>query len=221
MKLFSDFTARSVMILAFLGGLTSCDGMFDGLYDDEVPKTETEMSNGQFSINASSYSQWVYINLHDMSIKNVNITTDSTTGEANFEEPADWDIAIHKFNLKTNGGSAIETEYTSISDLKDAGCLPDSTFKTDTWYDSKVIIDLSGMMSGNIKYCPSYVNDVVARWITSTGMPPTYTTSDRVYVIRLKDDTEAAIHFDAYMDNDGTKGFITCSYEYPLTFNQK
>lgn len=220
MKLLLKIAAGSLLALSVLCELTSCDGMFDGLYDDEVPKTETEMTTGQFSINASSYSQWVYINLHDMSVKNVDITTDSITGEANFAEPEDWDIAIHKFNLKTNSGSAIETEYTSIDDLKAAGSLPDSTFKPDTWYDQKVIIDLSGMMSGNIKYCPSYVNDVVARWITSSGMPPTYTTSDKVYVVRLKDGTDAAIHFDTYMDNDGTKGYITCSYEYPLTFKQ-
>ena len=102
--------------------------------------------------------------------------------------------------------------------MKKAGQLPDSTFLPDTWYDKKVITDLSGMMSGNIKSCPSYVNDVVGRWITSSGMPPTYTTSDKVYVIRLSDDSYAAIHFDSYMDNEGTKGYITCSYEYPLKF---
>ena len=209
------------MTLAMLNGLTSCDGMFDGLYDTEVPKTETAISSKQFSVNASSYSQWVYINLHDMSINNIDITTDSTTGEANFEEPEKWDIAIHKFNLKTNNGSAIETEFYDIDELKASGSLPDSTFRPDTWYDSKVIIDLSGMMSGNIKYCPSNVNDVVGRWITSSGMPPTYTTTDKVYVIRLNDGTDVAIHFDSYMDNDGTKGYITCSYEYPLTFDQK
>lgn len=201
-----------------LVSFTSCDGVFNNLYDDEVPSVQTGMSVGKLSINASEYSQWVYINFHNRTIENIDITTDSVTGVANFTEPEEWDIAIHKFQVKTNNGTAIETEYTSIADLKSAGKLPDVSFAPDTWYEEKVIIDLSGMMSGNIKYCASYVNDVIDNWITSSGMPPTYTTSDKVYVVRFADGSDVAIHFDSYMNNDGTKGFITCSYEYPLTF---
>ncbi len=209
---------RLLLALPLSAGMTSCDGMFDGIYDDEVPAVETGMQFGQLTVDATSYGQWVYIDFHNKTIQNVDITTDSVSGTANFIEPDEWDIAIHRFQVKTNNGSAIETVYASIDDLKKAGHLPDSTFLPDTWYDKKVITDLSGMMSGNIKYCPSYVNDVVGRWITSSGMPPTYTTSDKVYVIRLSDDSYAAIHFDSYMDNEGTKGYITCSYEYPLKF---
>jgi len=209
---------RLLLALPLSAGITSCDGMFDGIYDDEVPAVETGMQFGQLTVDATSYGQWVYIDFHNKTIQNVDITTDSVSGAANFTEPDEWDIAIHRFQVKTNNGSAIETVYASIDNLKKAGQLPDSTFLPDTWYDKKVITDLSGMMSGNIKYCPSYVNDVVGRWITSSGMPPTYTTSDKVYVIRLSDDSYAAIHFDSYMDNEGTKGYITCSYEYPLKF---
>lgn len=198
--------------------LTSCDGMFEGLYDDEVPTVKSGMESGQLSINASSYSQWVYINFHDKSFVNVDIVTDSVTGKTSIDEPKEWDIAIHKFQVKTNNGSAIETEYTKLADLKAAKQLPDSTFKPDTWYENNVIVDLSGMMSGNIKYCSSNINDVVGRWISSSGMPPTYTTTNKVYVIRLEDGCDVALHFDSYMNNDGTKGYLTCSYEYPLTF---
>ncbi|MBR6106256.1 MAG: HmuY family protein [Paludibacteraceae bacterium] len=209
---------RLLLALSLVAGTTSCDGLFDGIYDDEVPAVETGMQVGQLTVDATSYGQWVYIDFHNKTIQNVDITTDSVSGTANFTEPDEWDIAIHRFQVKTNNGSAIETVYTSIDDLKKAGQLPDSTFMSDTWYDKKVITDLSGMMSGNIKYCPSYVNDIVGRWITSSGMPPTYTTSEKVYVICLEDGSYAALHFDSYMDNEGTKGYITCSYEYPLTF---
>lgn len=216
--MFRKSTNRLFSIIVLSLGLTSCDGMFDAIYDEEVPALKPGMTTGLLSINASSYSQWVYIDFHSKSFVNVDIITDSITGDITVEEPKEWDIAIHKFQVKTNNGSAIETEYTSLSDLKAAKHLPDSIFRSDTWYESKVITDLSGMMSGNVKYCPSNVNDVVGRWISSSGMPPTYTTSGKVYVIRLADGSDVALHFDNYMSNDGTKGYITCSYDYPLMF---
>lgn len=216
--MFINSSNRLLPIIVLSLGLTSCDGIFDGIYDDEVPAEKTGMTTGVLSINASAYSQWVYINFHDKSFVNVDIITDSITGKTSIDEPKEWDIAIHKFQIKTNNGAAIETEYTSLVELKAAKQLPDSTFEPDTWYESKVITDLSGMMSGNINYCPSYVNDVVGRWISSSGMPPTYTTTNKVYVIRLADGSDVALHFDSYMNNDGTKGYLTCSYDYPLTF---
>lgn len=216
--MYNKNVCRLLLALSLGAGTTSCDGMFDGIYDEEVPAVETGMQVGQMTVDATSYGQWVYIDFHKKTIQNIDITTDSVSGTANFTEPDEWDIAIHRFQIKTNNGSAIETAYTSIEDLKKASQLPDSTFMSDTWYDKKVITDLSGMMSGNIKYCPSYVNDIVGRWIASSGMPPTYTTSEKVYVICLEDGSYAALHFDSYMDNEGTKGYITCSYEYPLIF---
>ena len=45
--------------------------------------------------------------------------------------------------------------------------------------------------------------------------PPTYTTSGRVYLLRLADGTYAALHFKDYMNAAGAKGFVTLDYIYP------
>ncbi|MBP5456978.1 MAG: HmuY family protein [Paludibacteraceae bacterium] len=201
-------------VIALLLGLFSCDGILDDIYDDEVPAmTEEAFTENTVSVDASSYQQWVYIDFHNKKVETVAIV-DGESPVA--EEPENWDIALHRFQVKTNGGSAIETSFSTISEFSANPHLPKEGWKEDTWYEESVITDLSGMMSGQIKYTPSYLNDVVCGWITSSGMPPEYTTSDKVYVIRLSDNTCLAIRLDSYMDNNGTKGFLKLSYSYPV-----
>ncbi|MCQ5209225.1 HmuY family protein [Bacteroides thetaiotaomicron] len=38
--------------------------------------------------------------------------------------PAEWDLAFHRYVIKTNEGAAFHTTYTSIDDLKSSGKLP-------------------------------------------------------------------------------------------------
>lgn len=207
------FILRTVEI-ALLLGLFSCEGMFNGIYDDEVPSMPGSNFTGTtVSVDASSYQQWVYIDFHNKKVETVNIV-DGESSDAS--EPENWDIALHRFQVKTNGGKAVETSYNSIDELLASSKLPSDGWKEDTWYEEKVITDLSGMMSGQIKYTPSYLNDVVCGWITSSGMPPEYTTTDKVYVICLSDNTHLAIRLESYMDNNGTKGFMKLSYAYPV-----
>ena len=40
--------------------------------------------------------------------------------------------------------------------------------------------------------------------------------SGRVYVIRMKDGTCAAVKLDNYMNTAGVKGYLTIYYIYPL-----
>ena len=50
---------------------------------------------------------------------------------------------------------------------------------------------MSGMMEGNIKYTEDYRNDILSGWLNvdTSSMPPIYTMSNQVYLIRLKDNT--------------------------------
>ncbi len=208
-----QFLLRSTVI-ALLLGLFSCNGIFNDIYDDEVPAmADLTFTENTVSVDASSYQQWVYIDFHNKKVETVNIVDGESS---DVTEPERWDIALHRFQVKTNGGKAIETPHTTISDFLAASTLPQEGWQEDTWYEEKVITDLSGMMSGEIKYTSSYLNDVVCGWITSSGMPPEYTTSNKVYVIHLSDNTYLAIRLDSYMDNNGTKGFMKLSYSYPV-----
>ena len=105
----------------------------------------------------------------------------------------------------------LDIKENSFHALKANGKLPDDKdFVKDEWTTDKIAIDMSGMMEGNIVYTDSYYNSVLSTWLnldTST-MPPIYTMSNQVYLIRLKDNTYAAIRFTNYTNAKGITGYI-------------
>ena len=131
-------------------------------------------------------------------------------------------IAIHRYDIKTNEGAAYKTTYTSIDEFKATGKLPKAEdFVEDEWTTDKIAIDMSGMMDGNIIYTESYRNAVLSSWldVNTATMPPVYTMSNQVFLIRLKDNTYAAIRFTNYMNARGIKGYIDFDFSYPLDFD--
>lgn len=74
------------------------------------------------------------------------------------------------------------------------------------------------MMDGIILYAEDYWNPCLSRWLdvdTST-MPPIYTLSGRVYLLRLTDGTFAALRLRNFMDDTAVKGYMTIDYLYPV-----
>lgn len=198
-----------ISVIIGLGVLmfSSCDFMYD---DPEEISTSGE--NSFYSLDASSYSAWVYVKLSTHKFKIVEMSdTDSI--------PADWDFAIHRYNCKTNGGSVMETEYGELSELTASGKLPSGEFVSDIMTDSVVVSDISKMMLGELVYQKTNLNMMLSHWMTlDTGsMPPSYTTSNRVYILKLKDNTYAAVRFTDYMNANGTKAYISFDYIYPLS----
>ena len=96
--------------------LSACNGMFEGIYDDPI-ESEMEIKESSFSqINTTEYTNWVYIDLSERKATTVEI------GEEHKSEiPAEWDLAIHRYDIKTNEGAAYQTTYTNIDELKASG----------------------------------------------------------------------------------------------------
>ena len=202
--------------------LSSCEGAFDGIYDNgEAAKTaegygfvkiNANSHSGEIYINATDYDRWTYINLH-------NLTIDSAQISKNDAEPEEWDFAVHRYDAKTNGGSALEYDARSFDelDLKYKGKVDTTTFVHDTWTENKIIVDMSGMMQGNIGYAKSYYNAELSKWLDCdlSSMPPTYTMSKKVYLLRLSDGTMAALTLKNFMNEAGTKGYMLIDYVFP------
>lgn len=195
----------------------SCEkGIMGGLYDEpeEVSefgfvKTETLTGYGTVYINTSVYANWVYLDFAEAETVTVDMTAEDP-------EPGQWDMAVHRYDVKTNGGSAAMTSWTDIAKFEDSGDMPDdAAFVSDIMTDDVIAIDMSGMMQGNIVYAEDWYNPELSRWLdvdTST-MPPIYTKSDNVFVLRLPDGRDIAIRLDNYMDGNGTKGYMTIQYK--------
>ena len=200
----------------------ACNGLFEGIYDEpskehrsEFGFVETDEANksGIIYIDATSYTRWTYINFHTQTIDSLEISEHSADPEA-------WDIAIHRYDTKTNGASVLETGFTGLSALNASGKMPEGTYIEDEWTEEQIITDMSGMMEGKLKYAHSFYNVELSKWLfVDTGnMPPNYYPSNKVYVIKLKDNTMVAVRLKDFMDASGIKGYMTIEYIYPLEF---
>lgn len=215
---------NSLLTTAMLGALLSlsaCNGILEGIYDQ--PTTDTEFSYGFNSVNdnseatgtvylnATSYTRWTYIDFHTQKMDSIEITPDA-------QVPENWDIAIHRYDVKTNGGTVLETGFTGLSTLLSSGTLPQGTFISDEWTTEKIIVDMSTMADGYLGYAESDYNPELSKWLNvdKSTMPPIYTPSNKVYLLKLKDGTMAAIRLKSYMNELGVKGYMTFDYIYPF-----
>ena len=128
----------------------------------------------------------------------------------------EWHIAIHRFDIKTNGGAAVATtakDFASVTEW------PIDGYQKDVQVKNKLITDMSGMMKGEIGYAAaSDYNEVLSAWLTKTptgSMPPyTYDPTNIVYIVKNADGSYAKLLFTDYSNDEGTTGHVTFSYEY-------
>ncbi len=206
------------LFLMALTGLvfTSCSK------DDDAPVVVGK----EMQIDASNYANWTYINLktgetqtlRDFSAWNY---IDMNTGKIVSTTPAqgspseikiDWHIAIHYYDIRTNGGSALMTEETN---LEKEISIPTSGFTADKEVENKIYTDMKGMMQSKIGFASkATVNPVLSGWITSKGMPPTFTFTKKVYVARFKDGSYAKLLFTNNTGKGGEKRHVQFAYKY-------
>ncbi|MCD8288389.1 MAG: HmuY family protein [Prevotella sp.] len=190
----------------------------DGIYDDISNMPADNITDNSFSyIDATDYTTWVYIDLADGTL-----TTLAYDDSINI--PDSWTFALHRYDCKTNGGKVLETAFTSIDEFLSAVesglfTLPDETeFTADS--EEEIIIDVSHMVEGTLIYAPAQVNVVMTRWldVNLITMPPIYTQSGKVYLIRFADFTCAAVRFTGFTNPYyyDAKGYISFEYIYPV-----
>ena len=212
---------KRLFLIAFLALLPSCNGIFPGIYDSGESDLVTGYgfiahnpsdNSGKVYIDATDYTKWVYLDFHGR--------TAVTAGMSDAEVPSDWDIAVHRYDVKTNGAAVLETGITGLELFMSSGKMPEGEYVEDEWTTEKIIVDMSGMMDGNIGYSESWYNSELSKWLkvdTST-MPPLYSMSHKVYAVKLADGSNLALKLSNYMDASGVKGFMTIDYVYPVEF---
>ncbi len=196
----------------------ACDGIYDD--PDTVAPVQTKENSYQY-IDATKYTNWIYINLHGR---------DSVTLDYRYTAniPHHWDLAIHRYDVKTNGGGALETNYTSLDALRsdiESGVFVEpvgANYKEDV--ADSIIVDMTTMMQGYITRSASAKNLEMGKWldVDLSTMPPIYTPSGKVYLLRMSDATVAAIRFTGFSNPNlyNTKGYISFDYLYPLNFTR-
>ena len=222
------------------------DGIYDEPVRDEALQMgfNPTAQEGRYTLilDARKYDEWIYLDLHRLAIERHPIPA-TLTGEwdgksvwARYNvqgsrytlleerqvdtqaEPEQWDLALHHFDVRTNGGSVLQTGYTSVDALpQSAANFASEEFRPDEWTRHQCIVDFSGMFDYNIWYQASPVNLVLSDWVRMdfSTPPPKYEASRRVYLLRMQDGTVAALHMKSYMSEAGTKGILTIDVKYP------
>lgn len=212
----TDKLLKSLMAGAAIMLLPACNGIFGDIYDEAQPDTpddygfnESGNTTGSIYVDATSYTDWVYIDFHTRRVTTLGVDDPA---------PESWDVAVHRYDAKTNGATVAETGATSFNSLGELTSVADGAFVADVWTTSTIVTDMSTMMDGYLGYADSYYNAELSKWLnvdTST-MPPIYTPSNKVYVVRLTDGTTLGLRLADFMDASGIKGFLTIEYAYPL-----
>lgn len=246
--------------------LTACNGILGGLYDEDnggnTYENDVTSVHGTLYVDASSWTDWYYIDLHaihDSIVKGAepNLTFElwpiPTEEIAAFDqegsgiytywydifgegikkrefrscyptekqsEPDQWDIAVHRNNVRTNGGAVAETGTTDMTDVEalapyQADMTEDEVNETDVWtVSSQMVQSLIG--NQRIK-----VNTVLSRWLTTEipPMPPAFIQNDHVFLLRMKDNTYAALRLLNYVSPTAVKCCLTIEYKYPALTN--
>ena len=133
-------------------------------------------------------------------------------------EPDTWHIAVHRNNVRTNGGAAYETPYTSMNDLpENSEAFKDADFTPDEWNQLDVWTIQAQMLQGLIGNQGIKVNPVLSSWlkVDIPPVPPIFTLNNHVFIVRFPDDTYAAIQLENYQNPAGTKCCLTINYKYP------
>ena len=235
-----------------LSSLSACHGILDELYDK--PSDDVILKEGQLYVDASSWTDWYYLDLADTekgfvkkeisqegdqqsmsppSSKTEGLYTywydvfgeglskhefRSFTPTEKQPEPESWHIAVHRNNVRTNGGAVYETSYTSINDLPESSeAFADATFTEDEWNELDVWTIQAQMLQGLIGNQGIKINPVLSSWlkVSLPPVPPVFTLNNHVFIVRFEDDTYAALQLENYQNAAGVKCHLIINYRYP------
>lgn len=187
---------KRVLIIIVLAGFVFSLGC-----KKKSPTQENEgLSVLEYMVDASSMdtTRWAYFSFSSGDTVSVSEPGSSTA----------WDLGFQRFRIKTNsgtsgpgGGGAINMGKIDFGSLNEA---PESGYMIDT------ILTYQDM-SGTHEYSG---NPAMKDWYNMSGMPPTFTAKDTVYVVRTADGKYAKVKILDYYDAQHNSGFVSFKYAY-------
>lgn len=133
-------------------------------------------------------------------------------------EPDRWTIAVHRNNVRTNGGEVYETAFTSMDQLPESSAaFANVKFSPDEWSECDVWDSQEQMLLGLVPSQGMKINKLLSSWLALKipPMPPAYVKNNHVFILRLSDGTCAALQLEDYLSPSGKKCYLTINYKYP------
>lgn len=175
-----------------------------------IPDTLTGENNGQAGL------YWYWFDVFGQGIEN-NEFREFVPCDPQ-AEPAEWSIAVHRNNVRTNGGAVYETGYTSFEQLPESSeAFAGEAFAEDAWSETEVWCSQERMLLSLVPSQGICVNPVLSSWLKMEipPMPPMFVHNNHVFILHLGDGTYAALQLENYMSPSGEKCWLTINYKYP------
>ena len=233
----------NMCMLGMAAGLfPACDDVLESIYDNDRVETDDRGSEygfvqydstthrGVLYLDCRDFREWTYVDFHKQTFDTVAITDDGYTRDSLFLPKGDWDLAFHRYDIRTNGGEGAVTAVSSLDDLSQAG-LSALEWTPDEWVTRRIVVSMDRVFDillpdapsqdvyDYLDYIPGQLNPVLSDWIRLTYRvgPPDFDPTGRVYVARFADGTLCAFHVDSFAHPKTLlKGYLTISFICPL-----
>jgi hypothetical protein len=165
---------------------------------DDVVSPETKT----LTVDASAFEKWAYVSF--VQGKEVVIS------DTNFATDLSWDIALHRMDVRLNGGAsgkgqgaALKTTQTALSAVT---TIATSGFSID---------ELDSINISMTEKVEQPKNLLLSSWITMSGaMPPIYRYEENVYIVKTAEGKHVKLKFLDYKNAEDKGGFVKFSYVY-------
>ncbi|MEG1498427.1 MAG: HmuY family protein [Bacteroidales bacterium] len=160
-------------------------------------------------VDGRNFDRWIYFSFQK----------GDTVQISNPQTDLRWDIAFHRWDVKTNGGlSGVgkgEAKMTKFTDFNISMALPlESEWVKDTFlltYMHRPIMSDSAPAEQR-SWVPA--NKELGKWllVNMSIIPPVYTMAKNIYWVRSAGGKMVQLRFDAYMNERAEKGYVKFSY---------
>jgi hypothetical protein len=165
----------------------------------EPEEKEEEKEATTLTVNASAFDGWKYVSF--VQGKEVEIS--------DYQSALSWDIAFHRMDVRLNGGESGKGQgaglQTNYKQLNEVTTFPASGYIADVMDSINIEMQVKEAQPKNL---------TVSSWISMAGMPPKYTVSDYVYVVKTAEGKHVKIKFLDYLNAENKGGYIKFSYVY-------
>lgn len=169
-------------------GLLLSSLVFTGCSDDDDKNRNDEGTEA--AVVANEYGEWTYFNFADGKTATLQIKKQENgvyEVDAAEEGALNWDIAVHKYDMRTNGGLVKKLDIRNFEAVTVANVPADEDMVADT--EGSVMADMSQMQNGFVGYQDVKLNKELGGWVTATPtgtMPPyTYELNDNVFIVKV------------------------------------
>lgn len=179
---------------------------------EEKDNPKPTLQENEVEVKATDYGKWIYFSFEQ----------NKTVGESGIKETKeglDWDIAFNRYNIRLNGGTSGKGQAAAkLVEGKKAKSGWDAVVKAPN--DGYQVDDSISVMVGHEmppKFMKITGNKIITggkkgTWVTMSGMPPTYETTNQIFVLKTAKGNYAKIWLKQYVGADKKGGHIVMKY---------